>query len=116
MSASYALRWHPGMAVAKVLAAADVGLMVAGEMLGEESDRITPIEEGTLIRSRTVSLDREHHRVAVAYDTPYAVRQHEDMTLTHDQGREAKYLANTGRRHGHRAQDIVGKRIREALR
>jgi len=31
----------------------------------------------------------------VAYDTPYAVRQHEDTRLRHDAGRRAKWLERT---------------------
>ena len=29
---------------------------------------------------------------AVSYDTPYAIRQHEDLSYKHDAGRKAKYL------------------------
>jgi len=28
----------------------------------------------------------------VSYNTPYAVYQHEDLTLHHEKGRKAKYL------------------------
>lgn len=66
------------------------GLLIAGEhVLGDARNRV-PIEEATLERSGMVT--SAEGTVAVAFDTPYAVRQHEDMTLSHDDGRTAKYL------------------------
>ena len=58
----------------------------------EEANRIAPIEEGTLVRSGQVSRDDRGGRVAVSYDTAYAVVQHEDTQLRHDDGRQAKFL------------------------
>lgn len=68
--------------------------MAAEHVLGEANQR-APIEEGTLIRSGVASSDPQTLRGAVSYDTPYAVRQHEDLSLQHDAGREAKWLENT---------------------
>jgi hypothetical protein len=77
---------------------AEKGLDLATEhLLGEARDEV-PIEEGTLGRSGKTS--RDGLTGAVSFNTPYAVVQHEDMTLTHDPGRRAKYLErpmNTGR-------------------
>ncbi|HEY8394726.1 MAG TPA: minor capsid protein [Thermaerobacter sp.] len=73
-------------------AAAARGLKLAAEHLLQTSRAIVPIEEGTLERSGVASVDEPALRAAVAYDTPYAVRQHEDLTLRHDAGRTAKYL------------------------
>jgi hypothetical protein len=70
------------------------GLLIAGEHVLGESNKTVPIEEYTLGRSGTVTGDRSRLRAAVSYDTPYAVRQHEDMTFRHDPGRTAKYLEN----------------------
>lgn len=58
----------------------------------EESGREVPIEEGTLSRSGSVSVDRGQGVVQISYDTPYAVVQHEDESLRHDAGRKAKFL------------------------
>jgi hypothetical protein len=77
-----------------IKAAANRGLAIAAEYVLGESNKVIPIEEYTLGRSGTVSRDPALNRVAVYYDTPYAVRQHEDMTLRHDPGRTAKYLEN----------------------
>lgn len=65
-----------------------------GEHLGQVADQTAPIEEGALIRSRVVT-DPEDGEVAVVYNTPYAARQHEDLTYAHDPGRRAKWLELT---------------------
>lgn len=64
---------------------------IAEYVLGESIQQV-PHEEGDLQSSGKVSVDEGSSRVAVSYDTPYAVRQHEDMTYQHDPGRKAKYL------------------------
>lgn len=60
-------------------------------ILGVSRDRV-PIEEGILERSGATYVDAEELKGYVYYDTPYAPKQHEDLTLNHDEGREAKYL------------------------
>jgi hypothetical protein len=68
------------------------GLRLAAEHLLQVSRTKVPIEEGTLERSGVASVDEQRRAAAVSYDTPYAKRQHEDLTLQHQGGREAKYL------------------------
>jgi hypothetical protein len=60
-----------------------------------EAREVTPIEETTLIRSGFTELDRAALTGQVAFDTPYAVVQHEDPTLKHDDGRTDHYLSDT---------------------
>ncbi len=79
-----------------VAAAAADGIFLGGEhVLGESNDH-TPHEESPLERSGKVTTDTTGSEVtaAVSYNTPYAVRQHEDLTYRHDPGRTAKYLEN----------------------
>lgn len=85
------------------------------EMLLDESNQLVPLEEGTLQRSGTVSLDRQRLRGAVSYDTPYAARQHEDTRLRHDQGRQAKYLERAFNENGQRAAEHIAAVIRREL-
>lgn len=68
------------------------GLQLGGFHIEEEASRIVPIDEGTLLRSSWVDVDERELRCAVSYDTPYAVRQHEELTWQHEEGRQAKYL------------------------
>lgn len=82
----------PGKDPAKAIAdAALAGLKLGGEHVLKLARDLVPIETGTLERSGAVSDDGKS-TVAVSFDTPYAVRQHEDVTLQHDAGRTAKYL------------------------
>ncbi len=80
-----------------------------------ESDTRVPIEEGTLSRSGHVSEDRQQLKVAVSYDTPYAVVQHEEMSFQHDAGREAKYLENAFNATLPTLRDHIASRIRGGI-
>ncbi|MFC8945911.1 minor capsid protein [Streptomyces rochei] len=55
-----------------------------------ESQKIVPLDEGTLERSGKVDVDGLEG--SVSYDTVYARRQHEELTWRHLPGRSAKYL------------------------
>lgn len=86
------------------------GLALAGEhVLGVARDH-TPKEEGTLRRSGFVSIDEHNLRAAVSFDTPYAVVQHEDMTLRHTEG-GPKYLENALNSERDRVKDIVARTV-----
>lgn len=88
----------------------------AGEFLLEEANRTAPIEEGTLIGSGTVTVDEKRAKAFVSYDTPYAMRQHEDTRLRHTGGRRAKWLEHTGREQRTRIGKLMARRLREATR
>lgn len=85
---------------------------IAEYVLGESIQQV-PHEEGDLQSSGKVSVDEGSSRVAVSYDTPYAVRQHEDMTYRHDPGRKAKYLEDplNSAAHGP-AQAIIARHLK----
>lgn len=83
------------------------------DALAETID-VTPIEESTLIRSGFTELDRKTLTGQVAFDTPYAVRQHEDPTLRHDAGRKDHFLEDTVRESWPRHQKYLADKIREA--
>lgn len=86
------LEWHDDRILAALSGATMKGLELAGEHLLQVSGDLVPHEEGDLQRSGEVSKDEADLAVAVSYDRPYAVRQHEDLALRHDEGRRAKYL------------------------
>lgn len=90
---------------------ANRGVALAAEHILGESNKKVPIEEDTLMRSGTVSTDPGSFTAAVSYDTPYAARQHEDMTLRHDQGRTPKYLENAMNSEVQVAAEIIRKTI-----
>ncbi|MEU2111823.1 hypothetical protein [Streptomyces sp. NPDC019507] len=66
------------------------GLVKALEHGLKVSNQRVPLDEGTLERSGKVSVDGLNG--TISYDTPYAVRQHEETTWRHAPGRQAKYL------------------------
>ena len=87
------------------------GLLVAGEhILGVSGDRV-PHETGELMRSGATSQDDD--TVAVSYDTDYAVVQHEDTSLNHDSGRQAKFLESAFASEQATALRIIGNSIRK---
>lgn len=83
----------PSEMAARLERACERALLLSTEHLLTESRRHTPLEEGPLERSGKATQDGL--RGAVSYNTPYAVRQHEDLTYRHDPGRKAKYLEDT---------------------
>lgn len=96
---------------AQISTASHKGALLGAEhILGLSQDRV-PIEEGTLERSGQVTTDGAGV-VAVSYDTPYAIRQHEDLNLRHDSGRAAKYLETAAADGAPQVAAIVAKQLR----
>ncbi len=102
----------PARVLAPLRQQAVVALTDAGEFLLEEANRTVPIEEGTLAGSGNVHVDRDALVATVSYDTPYAIRQHEDTRLRHDSGRRAKWLEHTFREQSNRVLDYIADRMR----
>lgn len=92
------------------------GLRLAAEHVLAESRRIVPLEEGTLERSGTATVDESALTAAVAYDTPYAIRQHEDLGQRHAPGRSAKYLERPFAEQAETVKALIAAEMRRALR
>ncbi|NJP27105.1 hypothetical protein FLW53_23470 [Microbispora sp. SCL1-1] len=73
-------------------AAAARGLRRAVDHLKGEAVAIAPIEYGSLTETATASVDEAKLTGAVSFYGDYAVREHENLELKHDPGRQAKYL------------------------
>jgi hypothetical protein len=52
----------------------------------------------------------------VSYDTPYAVRQHEELQWRHAPGRTAKYLENSLNAARPEIAAIIAAQVRRAMR
>lgn len=91
-------------------AAADALDDVLEDALRESRD-VAPIEESTLIRSGFTEVDRANLVGQVAYDTPYAVVQHEDPTLRHDAGRKDHYLSDVVEANRRRHLDHIQRKV-----
>jgi hypothetical protein len=83
-----------------------------------ESNKHVPHDEGTLERSGDTGVEEtsDGARGSVSYDTPYAVKQHEDLTLHHDGKGQAKWLENTMAAESKTVGQIIGNAIRQEAR
>lgn len=91
------------------------GVALAAEHILGEANKTVPIEEGTpgLLGSGTTSTEGMHG--VVSYDTPYAVRQHEEMDYRHDPGRRAKWLELTFSEERKAVAEVIARTVREEL-
>jgi len=105
-------KWYGKQVSEHVIKAAKRGIYDGIEFWLQESNKIVPHDEGTLERSGTTSMDDQQLMGMVSYDTPYAVRQHEDRHLRHPNGRKAKYLELSGLEN----KDEITKHIETAIR
>jgi len=107
--------------------AARVGMKTlhdGAEAILTESLKEVPLSTGTLARSGTVTDFPSRNEVYVSYNTPYAVRQHEDLGLRHPDprnplstpGRKAKYLEDPFDRLKAKVMKLVRLRVKKALR
>ncbi|MDD3921342.1 MAG: hypothetical protein PHO41_09255 [Eubacteriales bacterium] len=96
---------------------------VVGEKLKGISDDEAPHATGTMERSADVSDDGESI-IHVSYNTPYAVKQHEDLSLRHpdptnpisSSGRKAKFLEDPLNANKKKWQKFIGLAIKTALK
>lgn len=110
------LRWNGAAAMRGTRAGAVRGLRIAAEHVLAESRKIVPIEEATLERSGVATVDESSLTAAVSYDTPYAVRQHEELSYRHDAGRSAKYLERPLTEQADTVAEIIAAQLRRSLR
>ncbi|MFM9613913.1 hypothetical protein [Streptomyces niveiscabiei] len=116
MTARARLTWNGAAVLRGTRAGAVRGLRLAAEHVLERSRRRVPIEEGTLERSGVASVDEGALIAGVSYDTPYAIRQHEDLNLRHDNGRSAKYLERAVTEEAAAVAEIIAAQVRRSLR
>ncbi|AVH58382.1 MULTISPECIES: hypothetical protein [Streptomyces] len=109
------IRWNGDAALAAIRAGAVRGVRLGAEHLLQVSRERVPIEEATLERSGVVSVDESSMTAVVSYDTPYAVRQHEELTYRHDAGRTAKYLEGPLHEENGTITEIIAAQVRRAI-
>lgn len=107
--------------------ATEVGMKAlhdGAEAILTESLKEVPHATGTLARSAAVTDASREDAVYISYNTPYAVRQHEDLGLRHPDprnplstpGRKAKYLEDPFDRLKGKVMELVKRRIKKALK
>lgn len=89
------------------------GLADAAEFGLEMSNRTVPVEEATLARSGSTSVDEEKLIAVIAYDTPYARRQHEAVGNRHSGSGRAKWLELTLDEQSEALNEIVARALRD---
>lgn len=80
------------LVTATIKKATKKGTRNALDHLAAESKKQVPLDKGTLKASCYVDVNDDGTEGTVSYDTPYAVRQHEELSYNHQRGRKAKYL------------------------
>ncbi|GCD94073.1 hypothetical protein [Embleya hyalina] len=110
------LRLSVDQAVSGMKEAIADGLYLGMEYALSESRKVVPLDEATLERSGVASVDPGTLTGAVSYSTPYAVRQHEDLTAHHLPGRTAKYLEDPFAAAGDQIMALVAAKVRQVTR
>jgi len=107
------MRWDGEQVSTAAREGLEAGLFEAAEVLLAQANALVPIEEGTLQNSGTAEV--RDSKARVGYNTPYALRQHEDLTLHHANGRTAKYLEKPLNQYGAELEAIAGAAVTRRL-
>lgn len=124
----------------EIIKAARKGIKILGQNIAGEAQKICPVDTGTLRRSIVVSngsvtnsndvykqaKDGNEHpnvqdtkdpnTVVISANTPYALKQHEDPTLNHPRGGEAKYLERPFNEKVQDIENFIGTEVYKAVR
>jgi hypothetical protein len=104
--------WRGAQFSSLVTAGGVRGLNLAAERLRALSVPRAPKQTGALRNTAQVTPATTGDPVSsVSYDTPYAVKQHEELDYRHDDG-EAKYLEKPLREHSDELLAIIARSIR----
>ena len=91
--------------------AAMKGLRKLGEEILTEAKELCPVDSGTLRQSGSVRANSKNKTVEISFNTPYALKQHEEMSYNHPNGGQAKYLEQPFNERVKNAQWYVEKEI-----
>ncbi len=109
--------WQGRVVMDQLNAGAARGLGMAADHLLTEGTKTIPFDEGTMARDGQTSLDGSALVATVFYDgpsNPYVVKQHEELTYRHSEGRRAKWLELTGQEQAGAINQIIADEIRKA--
>lgn len=99
---------------AKLKAGVKAGEDILTAAIPETPKRPPPLG-GTLRASGTVNLDEANEEVRISFNTPYAAKQHEEMSYRHTVGK-AKYLEDPFRRKKKTSVRYIQLKVNEALK
>lgn len=89
MSLKIKCTWNDSKAKRALAQSTPPGLYAAGQVVARDSGQQVPIDTGALLRSQAVTVGDQS--VTISYDTPYAIRWHEE-NANFQRGRKRKYL------------------------
>lgn len=81
-----------GLVEEEIAKAAIKGMRTTALNILGESQKLVPIDTGILQKSGSIKVNQGALTATISYNTPYALKQHEDVSLNHPKGGEAKYL------------------------
>lgn len=107
------LTWNSNEIVRAINNALPGLLRDVGEMILNESNKIAPIDEGTMINTGSVSVN--DNKVYISYDTAYAIKQHDDTGLTHKNGRQDHFLSKAVETNQKKALDYIADGLERSV-
>lgn len=107
-------KWYGDDILKDIQNSIPVALKDAAEFLLDEALKRVPIEDGTLANSGNTSVNK--NEAFVTFDTPYAIRQHEDLTLHHKNGRSAKYVERPARENQKKIETIIADTLKDKVK
>lgn len=116
MPANFRLDFHGPQVQREMRAGAARGLLLGAEFVLAQATEVVPLDEGPLQDSGEASVDASSLQAAVSYNTPYAVRQHEELDYRHAPGRTAKYLEGPLNASRDDVLRIIAAQMRRSLR
>lgn len=91
------------------------GLKKLAETILTDAKKLCPVDSGTLRQSGEVKASNKNKTVEISFNTPYALKQHEEMGYNHPKGGQAKYLEQPFNEKIKDAQSTVEFEIGKAL-
>ncbi len=112
---SITTEWDGDIVAAMIKASVPAALNVGAELLRGDSVPLAPMDRGDLRASAQVTPATHGNETAyVSYDTPYAVRQHEELDYRHEDG-QAKYLEQPLEQNAGKYLKAIASRLGEGL-
>lgn len=109
-----------GLIEAELLKGAQKGLRDTAEDILGESQKLVPVDTGTLQKSGTVQYNEDKTIATISYSTPYALKQHEDLSLKHNTSKnenaQAKYLERPFNEKKGELETNIGEQMTRILR
>lgn len=112
---STTMKWHGDEVIKKIHEAQVKALRDSVEHLLTEANKTNPYREGTLERSGSTDVDEGAMQASVYYDTPYAIRVHEEPGLNYtDPKARWKWLEMTVKEQTDKVVEYIRKHLEDA--